>query len=99
MKKERNIQIGNRVRAARKKRNLSRAELAEQLNVSVLFVSYIECGQKGMSIETLIHMCDILQVSADYLLLREKMECREQTAVNAGGMAAIPCAGTRIREM
>lgn len=69
MKKELNVQIGARVRAAREKLGLSREELAELLDISTLFMSYIECGQKGMSLETLVSMCRTLGVSADYILL------------------------------
>lgn len=45
--------------------------LAEKLNVSTLFISYIECGQKGMSLETLQKLCRTLHVSSDYILLGE----------------------------
>ncbi len=38
------------------------------LDVSPLFVSYIECGQKGMSLTTLKKVCQTLGISADYLL-------------------------------
>ena len=69
MKKELNIQIGARVRVAREALGLSREELAELLDISTLFMSYIECGQKGMSLETLISVCRTLGASADYILL------------------------------
>lgn len=68
MKKESNIQIGSRVRAARNRMNMTREKLAELLGVSTLFVGYIECGQKGMSLDTLRGMCRVLHVSSDYLL-------------------------------
>lgn len=69
LKKDINVQIGQRVRQARENAHLSRDVLAEQLNISSLFLSYIECGQKGMSLTTLQNICQILGVSADYLLL------------------------------
>lgn len=68
MKKEQNVEIGRRVRAARIRRDLTREELAEQLDLSTLFLSYIECGQKGMSLSTFISLCRVLNVSADELL-------------------------------
>lgn len=43
--------------------------MAELIGVSTLFVGYIECGQKGMSLETLTNVCNTLHTSADYLLL------------------------------
>lgn len=65
------MEIGQRVRAARLDANLTREMLAERLNVSTLFISYIECGQKGMSLETLQRLCRTLNVSSDYILLGE----------------------------
>lgn len=69
LKKEINIQIGHRVHEARTQAHLSRDELAEKLNISSLFLSYIESGQKGMSLTTLSNLCNILKVSSDYILL------------------------------
>ena len=69
MKKALNIEIGGRVREARERLHMSREALSELLSISTLFLSYIECGQKGMSVETLIRICRTLNVSADYLLL------------------------------
>lgn len=74
MKKEINVQIGARVRRARKRLHLTREELAEALDVSTLFVGYIECGQKGMSLETFRSMCRTLHVSADYLLFGDESD-------------------------
>lgn len=71
MKKDINIEIGQRVLTARRQARLSRDELAEKLNISTLFMGYIECGQKGMSLTTLKNLCKILGVSADYILLGE----------------------------
>lgn len=69
MKKNLNLEIGERVRIARTARGFSREQLAEMLNISALFLGYIECGQRGMSLSTLQNMCKTLNVSADYLLL------------------------------
>ncbi len=69
MKKNINLEIGERVRLTRTARGFSREELAEFLGISTLFLGYIECGQRGMSLATMQNMCNVLQVSADYLLL------------------------------
>ena len=75
LKKDINIQIGNRIRKAREQANLSRDALAERLNISTLFLGYIECGQKGMSLTTLQNLCIELGVSADYILLGIETPC------------------------
>ena len=69
LKKNINIEIGQRVRKARENAHLSRDQLAEELNISSLFLGYIECGQKGMSLTTLKNLCLLLDISSDYILL------------------------------
>lgn len=68
MKKNINLEIGERVRLTRKSRGFSREELSELLGISTLFLGYIECGQRGMSLSTLQNLCSVLSVSADYIL-------------------------------
>lgn len=60
--------MGIRVREYREKLNYTMEEFAEKLDISPRFVSDIELGKKGMSIDTLIKMCELLSVSADYLI-------------------------------
>ncbi len=43
--------------------------LAELMGISTLFLGYIECGQRGMSLATFQNLCKALNVSADYILL------------------------------
>lgn len=69
MKKQSNVEIGDRLRAARRASGLTQEQLAEKLDLSSLFLSYVECGQKGMSLQTLEKICRTLDVTADYLLL------------------------------
>ena len=84
VKKNMNLEIGERVRLVRVSRGLSREELAEILGISVLFVGYIECGQRGMSLATLQNMCKALSVSADYILLgNTKSESDRVDLINA----------------
>ena len=72
MLKDTNIAIGERVRRARTETGFSREQLAEMLEISALFLGYIECGQRGMSITTLQKLCRVLNVSADYILFGRK---------------------------
>lgn len=69
MKKNINLEIGERVRLVRVSRGFTREALAELLDISALFLGCIECGQRGMSLSTMQNMCKVLNVSADYLLL------------------------------
>ena len=63
-----NLEIGERIRIARKSRGFSRDKFSEMIGISTLFLGYIECGQRGMSLVTLQKICKTLNVSADYLL-------------------------------
>lgn len=61
--------LGKNIKNARLMNNLSQESLADQLNKSVNFVSLVERGQSGVSIETLVQFCNILGVSSDSLLM------------------------------
>ena len=60
--------IGSRIKAARRKRKLSQAELAELLNISSVHVSKIELGKTNFGVDILMKITEVLQVSADELL-------------------------------
>ncbi len=60
--------IGKRVSQARKTKRYTQAELAELINMSVKNVSRLEHGIMGMSLPTLMSICNTLDVSADYIL-------------------------------
>lgn len=61
--------IGNRIQQRRKELGLKQYELAEQINISNNHMSSIETGREKPSLETLLHICELLRVSPDYLLL------------------------------
>ena len=63
--------MGGRIRSARQEAGLSQSELAERCSISVSFLGHIERGTRKMSLETLVAICDILGLSADYLLQDE----------------------------
>lgn len=60
--------IGIRVREYREKLGYTREQFAEKLDISVTFAADIELGKKGMSLDTLIKICELLSVSADYII-------------------------------
>lgn len=60
--------MGERIRKQRMLLGLTRVQLAEGIGKSVKFVSDIETGTKGFSIQTLANLTDILNVSSDYIL-------------------------------
>ena len=60
--------FGNRVRDVRRRLHMTQEMLAEKLGVSPSFLGHIERGQRAASIETLVALCNALNVSPDYLL-------------------------------
>lgn len=66
--------IGDRISNRRKQLNYTQEILAEKMNVSVQMISNLERGNKAIKIENLIKICDILDVSADYILTGKHIE-------------------------
>lgn len=60
--------MGDRIREARKKLGLTQEQLAEKLDITLVYISEIERGLKLPSMQLFIKMVEILDVSADYLL-------------------------------
>ena len=61
-------EIGKRINARRKVLSLTQEQLAEKMEVSVQMISNLELGKKAIRPENLVKICDILNVSADYIL-------------------------------
>jgi len=60
--------IGQQVKNARNKKQISQAELAEQIDISVPYISRIETATKNVSLEVLVSIANILGVTVDFLL-------------------------------
>ena len=60
--------IGKSIKQARKRKKLSQETLAEIIDKSSSYISYIETGKKHLSLETLVDIANALEVSADELL-------------------------------
>lgn len=60
--------LGTRVRTIRKESKLTQTQLADRLELSIETVKSIELDRVKPSIETLIKICRLFDVSADYLL-------------------------------
>ena len=60
--------IGERLKKARVEKNMTQEKLAEQLDVSIAFLSRIERGSSHINLKRLNQLCDLLDVSEGYLL-------------------------------
>lgn len=60
--------LGKRIRAERKKLNLTQEQLAELVNVSTTYVGLVERGERSITLSKLVQVANSLGVSVDYLL-------------------------------
>ena len=67
-KKAINIEIGERVKAAREQADITQEQLAERIDVSTQYVSDLERGVVGISVPTLKNLCVALGISSDRIL-------------------------------
>ena len=63
--------MGLRIRRAREQKHWTREQLAEKLELSVTAVADLERGKSGTRLETLVKLCALLGLSADYVLYGE----------------------------
>lgn len=75
-KKEINVQIGEQVRMAREQVKLTQEQLAEKLDVSPQYISDMERGVVGLSINTLKNLCGVLGVASDQILFGKRISDR-----------------------
>lgn len=61
-------EIGKRIQSRRKQQGLTQEQLADRMNVSIQMISNLERGNKSIRIDNLINLCQILDVSTDYIL-------------------------------
>lgn len=81
--------MGQRIGARRRELHLTQEQLAEKMGVSLQMISNLELGKKAIRPENLVKLCDILSVSADYILFgwrseREASEFAEKYAKLSG---------------
>ena len=60
--------IGERLKKARVEKNMTQEKLAEQLDVSIAFLSRIERGSSHINLKRLTQICEILGVSEGSIL-------------------------------
>lgn len=82
--------MGRRIGEIRRRRGLSQMALAEQIEKAPTFISSIETGQRGMSIETFVSIANALNVSADALLI-DSIENTERISGSFFAAAAFDC--------
>lgn len=60
--------IGQRLKEARLAKNYTQEELAEQIDISVAFLSRVERGNSHINLKRLNQLCGLLDVTEGYVL-------------------------------
>ena len=63
--------IGKNVKQIRKSRHLTQEKLAEAIDISTIHMSHIETGSVSMSLDCLLYLCTVLNVTPNDILLGE----------------------------
>jgi len=73
----------NRIKELRKELNLKQEQLGKMLNVQRAVVSKYETGRVSLNAETLHKLCDIFNVSSDYILGRtEQRQLKDEKSLS-----------------
>lgn len=70
---------GERIRQLRIDGKYTQDELAAAMNINRSFLSRIESGEKGCSVDLFVHLSEILHVSLDFLILGRKPDAAQET--------------------
>lgn len=64
-------ELGKRIRAERRRQDLTQEQLAEMADISDSFMGHIERGGRTLSIETLARLANVLGLSIEYIVCGE----------------------------
>ena len=67
-KKELNILVGSNIKRERSKAGYTQEQFSEKIGIGVKSLSAIERGTVGVSLTTLVKICNILSISSNTLL-------------------------------
>ena len=76
--------IGERIRKSRLSKKMTQEKLAEELNVSVAFVSRIERGSAHLNLRRLSEICAILEIDEGTILNGTSMESKNYLSEEFG---------------
>lgn len=63
------IEMGRRIVSRRKQLHMTQEEVAERCGLTCQTISTAETGKKALRPENIVRICQVLEISTDYLLL------------------------------
>lgn len=79
--KNRDIEIGSRIKAERQANGLTQKQLAEKLDVSQTAIALWENGSRSISIDIAEDIAEILNTSAEHLLFGKNSDIQSNTNI------------------
>ena len=76
-----NDSIGSRIAKLRKEHNLTQEQLAEKLDISIKHCSAVERGTSRLSLDYLIEISNMFDVSLDYLIKGTSLNCTSSSDI------------------
>lgn len=76
--------LGERVRRQRQLNQLTQGELAKRVGVSTSFIGHIERGEKKASVETIVALCNAMEITPTVLLQDSLSDAAIQSQVEIG---------------
>lgn len=70
--------IGKQIRMYRRNADITQESLAEKINVSPPYISRIETGSASPSLQTLVDICNALDITIDNLMQDDLSAARKQ---------------------
>lgn len=68
-------ECGRRIAALRKQKGWTQEELAKRINVSYSFISKLELGYFGASVDILLELSSCFDVGLEFLVTGEEKQC------------------------
>lgn len=90
-----------RIHRARENMGYTREKFAEKLEVSVSYLAELERGRTGISVKMLVKVCQVLGLSADYVLFgtEAKDSPHRLDAINRINPRYLPLPDSTIAEL
>ena len=76
--------LGERVRKQRILNQLTQGELARRVGVSTSFIGHIERGEKKASVETIVALCNAMEITPTVLLQDSLSDAALQSQIDVG---------------
>ncbi len=71
--------LGKRIKFYRKQMHITQEQMAEQLDLSLSFISQIERGVTKMSLDTFVDICDLIDCPASDLIEQSTIPNEDQS--------------------